>query len=33
MGREIRDVFETGKFPAQLRLIASAEDEAGRLTE
>ena len=33
MGREIRDVFETGKFPAQLKLIASAEDEAGLLTE
>ena len=33
LGREIRDVFETGKFPAQLRLIASAGDEAGLLTE
>jgi aspartate-semialdehyde dehydrogenase len=33
MGREIRDLFETGKFPAQLKLIASAEDEAGLLTE
>jgi len=33
LGREIRDVFEAGKFPAQLRLIASAGDEAGLLTE
>ena len=33
IGREIRDVFETGKVPAQLRLIASAADEAGLLTE
>jgi aspartate-semialdehyde dehydrogenase len=33
VGREIRDLFETGKFPAQLKLIASAEDEAGLLTE
>jgi len=33
IGREIRDVFEAGKFPAQLKLIASAEDEAGLLTE
>lgn len=33
IGREIRDIFETGKFPAQLRLIASAADETGLLTE
>jgi aspartate-semialdehyde dehydrogenase len=33
IGREIRDVFENGKFPARLKLIASAEDETGLLTE
>jgi len=33
LGREVRDAFETSKFPAQLKLIASAEDEAGLLTE
>src|SRR5262249_38762035 len=33
LGREIRDVFETGHFPAHLRLIASGVDETGVLTE
>jgi aspartate-semialdehyde dehydrogenase len=33
IGREIRDVFETSKFPAELSLIGSADDEAGLLTE
>ena len=27
MGREIRDVFATGKFPAQLKLIASDDEK------
>jgi aspartate-semialdehyde dehydrogenase len=33
MGREIRDLIETTHFPARVRLIGSAEDEAGVLTE
>jgi aspartate-semialdehyde dehydrogenase len=33
IGREVRDVFETAKFPAALKLVASGEDEAGLLTE
>jgi aspartate-semialdehyde dehydrogenase len=33
LGRELRDVLATSDFPGRLSLIASAEDDAGVLTE
>ena len=33
IGREIRDVFSTSSFPAELSLVAAVQDDAGLLTE